>query len=172
MLLQLHLIRRVLEFLRLRKTEIPLQPQPIDYIEGLRGDAFDIGQVWSGYRRERFGPMPAYRRIVELKGTPPFGIEQTYEFLGNVVSGVTVPPDRALHFEALVQHPSGARYELTGTLPTGTNWSFGHERRYLASALKRQNARIDRPSSFILESTVTVNWYLRGYRKIPLADVV
>lgn len=171
-MLQINIVRALLSYLRRRSTPIPIQPQPIDLLDQYEVPLEHRMRVWLDQRRARHGPMPEYRYILSKPGQPDIGVYREMQYIGPNASNFVVRKDQMLSFEATVAHPELGRFELTGTFRKGVNWTPEGQKRYLASSLARQVPGIEKPSRYIENATIAIDWYTRSYTAIPVGNVV
>jgi hypothetical protein len=150
------LFRNFVNLLRQPETEVPYPEEPLPVTPPPELPPEEELSMYGLARRERHGPAPLY--VMKLTKTYRFT-----EFIQGDVSKVYVPPDKSLSYEAHIIAADGKRYEIAGSLKSGEQWTKERQNRKFAANLKSLNGEIEKPSEYLKDATIQVNWYINKW---------
>jgi hypothetical protein len=148
-------LRKFLSRFRKRDTPLPDVEQPItpEPIPIFNQD--DFADEWYNARFARTGMSS----ILPLKN-----VDRYQTFVGRGVPSVDVQKGQFLTGTSLIIGSDGIAYEVSASLKVGNQYNEIDYRQRLIANFAEKNKEVEKPSSYIRDSTITTIWYLNEYR--------
>lgn len=140
---------------RKRDTPLPAFEQPINPEGPSAFPLKDFSDEWFNARFARTG----------LSSILPYtNVDRYQTFVGRDIPRTEVRQGQFLTGTSLIIGPDGLAYEVSASFKSGQQYNAKDYRQKLISNFAEKNKQIDKPSSYIRDSTITTIWYLNEYR--------